>query len=364
MRVDSHMKMTIESWKRANLDKFGSDFELFFVENVLPAIRGLDYSCLFAQYPFLDSDGRQRYCDFAIIESDNVRVAIEVDGYDKRGTGTGMSHADFIDWQRRQASLAAQGWHVLRFANKDVRDHPSRCAEPINALLDKLRNQQSGRVQIITIPVAAPMASRDVVTVSEKPLLAASELRAPGSISKSFKRGAMLVVVLALLGAVLLPALRQTGPADGAEARVHPPAPVGPASQQFSATGYEFDGNWGWGKLRCSDALSWREASKHVGELVTVQGPLFSSKFMAHITGKPTWMDVGNKFPSTDRLQLIVWGSNRGNFDLPHIDEEGFDMERYEGRLVTVCAQGKVAMYKGVPQIELKDMSQVRIVNQ
>ncbi len=43
--------------------------------------------------------------------------------------------SDFLDWQRRQASLVAQGWRVIRFANVDVRDNALRCAELLGLLL-------------------------------------------------------------------------------------------------------------------------------------------------------------------------------------------------------------------------------------
>lgn len=356
--------MRLNEWISANTDKLGSEYELLFAREVLPHLNGLDLDRLYAQYPFRDNDGRQRYCDFAIVESDDVRVAIEIDGYDKRGSGTGMSHADFIDWQRRQASLAAHGWHVLRFANKDVRDFPGRCADHINALLERLRSKESGRVQIVTIENPQTAASREVVTVIDQPPPAVPEKSKGSSTWKTVKRGLLLVGALGVAGALLVPALHKSKQTSESAVQVPPSQVSGSTVQKFSATGYEFDGNHGWGKLRCRDALSWREASKRVGDVITVQGPLFSSKYMENINGKPTWMDVGNKFPNSDRLQLVVWGSNRGNFDLPHIDKGGFDMERYEGRVVTVCAYGKVSMYKGVPQIELTDMSQVRIVNQ
>lgn len=133
--------MSLALWVKKNHSKFGSDFELLFVKTVLPLIPELELDAISVQYPFKDADGRQRYCDFVIKEGDSVRIAVEIDGYDKRGTGTGMSHNEFVDWQRRQAALTAHGWYVLRFANRDVRDWPERCAEHIRLLLKKLRGK-------------------------------------------------------------------------------------------------------------------------------------------------------------------------------------------------------------------------------
>lgn len=135
-------------WYEQHCHKFDSEFEHIFFKNVLMSVSNLDFNHLKAQMPFLDDDGRQRYCDFAICEDENVRVAIEVDGYDKRGTGEGMSHDDFVAWQRRQAALTAQGWHVLRFANRDVKNEPQRCCDNINSMLARLRKKSYREAEV------------------------------------------------------------------------------------------------------------------------------------------------------------------------------------------------------------------------
>lgn len=132
--------MSPQDWLKNNLDKLGSSFEEMFFRNVLSRIP-FDFNSLIAQFRFKDFDGKTRYCDFVYQEGASIRIAIEVDGYDKRGTGTGMSQTDFVDWQRRQAALTAQGWYVLRFANTDVRDFPERCKQNIEFLLRKERQK-------------------------------------------------------------------------------------------------------------------------------------------------------------------------------------------------------------------------------
>ncbi|HLS16563.1 MAG TPA: hypothetical protein VK049_01860 [Paenalcaligenes sp.] len=95
--------MNFKTWWHHNQHQFDSRYEELFVVNVLSQITDLDFSTVRAQYPFKDLDGRQRYCDFVIKEG-SIRIAIEVDGYDKTNSGRGMSHDQFVDWQRRQAS--------------------------------------------------------------------------------------------------------------------------------------------------------------------------------------------------------------------------------------------------------------------
>jgi len=59
-----------------------------------------------------------------------------------------MSHVDFVDWQRRQAALTAYGWHVLRFANRDVINEPSRCKHYIELLLRDQRNKSQHQARL------------------------------------------------------------------------------------------------------------------------------------------------------------------------------------------------------------------------
>lgn len=139
--------MSPQDWLKNNQNKLGSPFEEMFFRNVLSRI-AFDFGSLVAQFRFKDFDGKTRYCDFVYQEGNTIRIAIEVDGYDKRGTGTGMSMSDFVDWQRRQAALTSQGWFVLRFANTDVRDIPERCQQHIELLLRSERQKSHYQTRI------------------------------------------------------------------------------------------------------------------------------------------------------------------------------------------------------------------------
>ncbi|PWW44649.1 hypothetical protein DFR36_107116 [Melaminivora alkalimesophila] len=134
--------MTLDHWLAAHEQNFGSKFERLFAVEVLAKVDGLDLGQVDTQYPFTDLDGRTRYCDFVIREH-GLQIALEVDGYDKKNTGQGMSHEDFVDWQRRQAALTAQSWYVLRFANRDVVNEPERCRRYVELLLREQRSRSS-----------------------------------------------------------------------------------------------------------------------------------------------------------------------------------------------------------------------------
>lgn len=145
-------KMNVQTWLEKNGRKLSpkTKYERLFVEDVISRVEGIDLRFLSAQMQFTDADGKGRECDFVIKEGEFVRIAIEVDGFDKTGRGSGMTFKEFLDWQRRQAALTAQCWHVLRFANSDVKHNPERCAELVGLLLKTLR-QKSERIDKLTL---------------------------------------------------------------------------------------------------------------------------------------------------------------------------------------------------------------------
>lgn len=330
--------MNIDGWIRDNQQFFGSDYEIVFARSVLPLVNGLDLGRVSVQYPFFDKDGRQRYCDFAIVESDDVRLAIEIDGYDKRGTGAGMSHADFIDWQRRQASLAATGWHVLRFANKDVRDYPSRCAEYINQLLNKLRDKEGGRVRVVTVQASPP---KEFSEPRSEPDQKPDRSR---SVSKLLAISLCTVAVIAFLGSIFS---RSSNFFDN---RVS-------ANYLSQANKPELR----YGDLRCDSPLDWKTARENIGRVVTLVGPMLSSKAKPDLAGSPLWIDVGNAFPAKNRLSVVIWGQNWHGFHLPSLNAEHWANVGDGLASPYICLQGKVEVYKGVPQIELIDKGQLKI---
>lgn len=381
--------MDFSNWVERNRGQLGSEYEILFAERVLPLVEGLRCDQVTAQHHFVDSDGKNRYCDFIIVESDLVRVAIEIDGYDKRGTGTGMSYEDFLDWQRCQASLAAQGWHVLRFANRDVRDAPRRCAEHISQLLGRLRQKQTGHVQIVTIepePTPKPAKVILVPVVTEKPRPSETPVKNPCKPSSMIAIGVIAVGVLAsfvfwnvnrsvvvkadtasrtalsdprdALASALVSEEIDSGPAPVTEALVL--ADVGAPIEHIRSS--SLNEELSYGDLDCKNPLDWSVAKQHVGEVVTVVGPLLASKSRPELNGSPTWLDVGRVFPDRNRLTVIVWGKNLSNFNAQELDAEyWFQSVFHEKAYALICIQGTVTEFRGVPQIELKDLSQLSI---
>ncbi|NER59764.1 DUF559 domain-containing protein [Pseudomonas sp. MAFF212428] len=241
--------MNQDEWLSRNAAQFGSEFERLFALQVLSLVAEIRYESLSLQFPFKDVDGKQRYCDFVISEEGGVRIAIEIDGYDKRGDGTGMSHDDFIDWQRRQAALTSQGWRVLRFANRDVRDEPARCAGHIRALLEEERKkahsllshtrQHAGAQQLAAVQGSQIKGLNKEVSVMKYTIMSFTALIA------------VLIVVFAFKGNE-----SSAGPVLASSAVA---APAAPAALQGAT---------------CDNPLDWREAARHVGQSAAVVGPI------------------------------------------------------------------------------------------
>jgi hypothetical protein len=328
--------MKSEDWIKDNRATFDSEYEALFAKKVLPLVDGLKWETVTAQYPFVDSDGRNRYCDFTIIESQSVRVAIEIDGYDKRGTGSGMTHSEFLDWQRRQASLASRGWHVLRFANRDVRDEPRMCAKHITNLLRRLRQAQTGRIEIVTF-----QSTESELIAAPTPL----QMPQTPEVAPKQKNKFGLIVGLICLAATALWQIN--------DFELHQDLDV----RKKSTTSRIY------GTLDCKNPQDWTAAKNNVGHVVTVRGPLLDTRPRPDITGSPLWIDIGKQFPEKNRLTIVVWGQNWPKFDMSELDLDTWrETNTKSFRGVSFCITGRVSEYKGAPQIELSTPDQIRIV--
>jgi len=364
-----------------------SPFEELFVRNVLTRVRGLDFRALGAQYRFTDDSGRTRYCDFVIQEGEGVRIAIEVDGYDKRGTGTGMSRSDFLDWQRRQASLVAQGWRVIRFANVDVRDQAPRCAELLALLLRDERSKESHsrsleqRIRELEATQERRVAEErakygqerselerlkaELALARQAPKLSGEESRRLGELEQAQAQvkvleretnvmkttiwafTALLAVVLFLAfqtrepsGQPFAASQQPTGPAVS---QVSPeparePAPVQPAPSLAGSS--------------CGEPLPWALARERVGEVVAIAGPVARVAIRDDVRGQPVFITIGQAFPSRQRVDLVIWRGQRDEF-LPLL---GPDLE---GR--DVCAFAEVGQREGVPQMVLRRPGELQL---
>lgn len=364
--IDVLMSMNLKEWLVKNRSDFGGEFEILFAETVLPLVPELSFDAISVQYPFKDRDNKQRYCDFVIHENNAVRIAIEIDGYDKRGTGTGMSHAEFIDWQRRQAALTSQGWYVLRFANLDVRDDPARCAEHISLLLKRSRSStdKSG----LSDSEQARLAT--LTRIQESTI---SHLKKETSVMKHTVTAFTTLILCLVLVIVWLSggfstlvkhsAIESSVPVQAAQIPLKSAPTPNESSNQASATcSTDSDCESKKKALQisksqtgstCTNPINWQQASQHIGSSVSIVGPIMKITSRKNIRGNPTWVDIGGAFPATNRMMLVIWEEKKNEFPL-----------LVPGKLThkEVCVTGQLTSYKGIPQIQLSEKSQLQVI--
>ncbi|CEA06371.1 hypothetical protein BN1049_02756 [Pseudomonas saudimassiliensis] len=398
--------MDIRHWIALNKERFDSPYEQMFAERVLVGVDGLDLSTVATQYQFRDLDNKTRYCDF-VIQEGSIRIAIEVDGYDKKNRGSGMTHEEFVDWQRRQAALTSAGWHVLRFANRDVCNHPGRCKRYIELLLRDQRSKsqhqsslesaiaqmsreleaaqrkagtadQVGRLtrqinllknQLLIAQSAQPLTERDrremeqlVTRLEEENRELKHEknklekqsqiLGGENSTMKTTVWAFTLIIgFLIAAGAYVLGGRNNSVPVT-ANVSVAPPqtavlaaqsAPVAARPQQIAASSASTVSAVQAGQS-CAAPIDWRNARDFADQEVAVVGPVAEYRYMPNVNGSPTWINLGTKYPQKNRLAVVVWGDDRSNFG-----------DALTSNLVNrqVCVIGTVQMRDGVPQIAI-----------
>lgn len=99
-------------------------YEEKFVDLVLMNIPNLQPTDVIPQYHFKDSDGKNRYIDFMIInQHKNWLLPIELDGYTKM-VGNGNDYERFTDFLSRQNDIIKIFGKIFRFTNKEFLTKP------------------------------------------------------------------------------------------------------------------------------------------------------------------------------------------------------------------------------------------------
>jgi hypothetical protein len=98
-------------------------------------------------------------------------------------------------------------------------------------------------------------------------------------------------------------------------------------------------------------AIWWYEAKDHIGDRLTVCGPVVDSKWASGSSGKPTFLNIGEPYPDPDRFTVVIWIDYRSNFPQPPEDY-------YLGK--NICVTGLITEYDGIPQIEVQSPTQIQ----
>lgn len=92
------------------------------------------------------------------------------------------------------------------------------------------------------------------------------------------------------------------------------------------------------------------DVSKHIGDSVTVCGPVASIRYFENSNRKPTFLNIGDKYPN-QKITLVIWEDVRKNFK-----------EAPESLLnKKICITGRIILYKEKPEIVIERPEQVTL---
>jgi hypothetical protein len=94
--------------------------------------------------------------------------------------------------------------------------------------------------------------------------------------------------------------------------------------------------------------LTAQEAKTHVGETQTVCGKVVSARYAAKSKGQPTFLNLDEPYPK-EIFTILIWGDDRSKFGTP---ETAYGDSN-------VCVTGKIASYRGTPEVVATEPSQI-----
>jgi DNA/RNA endonuclease YhcR with UshA esterase domain len=97
-----------------------------------------------------------------------------------------------------------------------------------------------------------------------------------------------------------------------------------------------------------AEPLTAEEASKHVDENGAVCGLVASAHFAKSTKDKPTFLNLGEPYPN-QAFTAVIWGSDRSKFGSPETSLSG----------KRVCITGHIQLYRGKPEIVVRDANQL-----
>lgn len=123
-----------------------TEYERLFLDHVLGSLPELWDWTIESQVPVTVA-ARTYRVDFSLASGPD-QIAVEIDGEHK-----GQNAPSHDEWTRRQTALVSDGWEVLRFTNRQVRDEQEACRRELAVTVARLRER---RRHVATVGVTAP----------------------------------------------------------------------------------------------------------------------------------------------------------------------------------------------------------------
>ena len=103
-----------------------------------------------------------------------------------------------------------------------------------------------------------------------------------------------------------------------------------------------------------ASVIMWYQAKRYAGRTRTVKGRVKGTKYASASKGRPTFLNIGRKYPNRSRFTVVIWGKHRAAF--PSRPED-----MYRGK--KVLATGRIRMYRGSAQMFIRSPSKLRIID-
>lgn len=97
--------------------------------------------------------------------------------------------------------------------------------------------------------------------------------------------------------------------------------------------------------------LTGAEAGDHVGEVATVCGTVFGTRYLDGSQKKPTFLNLDQRHPN-QLLTVVIFGEDRDKFS--EAPETFFDGKK-------ICVTGKIDLHNGKPQIVVSDPAKITV---
>jgi hypothetical protein len=98
-------------------------------------------------------------------------------------------------------------------------------------------------------------------------------------------------------------------------------------------------------------AIQAEDAKKHIGEVVTLCGKIYTAKYLKDAANQPTLLNLGGSYPN-QLVTIAIFETDRKSFP--------FSPEDYYVNL-DVCVTGKLIEYKGSPEIVVQSPDQIKL---
>ena len=92
------------------------------------------------------------------------------------------------------------------------------------------------------------------------------------------------------------------------------------------------------------------QAKDHVGQRATVCGTVASARYAEKSKAQPNFLNLDEPYPK-QIFTILIWGDDRSKFGAPE--------DKYLN--TRLCATGLIKLYRGVPEIEASDPSQIEV---